>query len=81
MIGSYQCIFNSRSKFIYMCKTRCEGYSIRKHDWIDIIKTDPEIFETIKHNEKFYYEYHVLYKVNTVKESVLLRQQKRADYH
>ena len=63
-----------------MCKTYCEGYSIRRGDWMEIIKQDSEIYETIKHNVRFYYEYHVFNKVNQVKDNVLYSYRKRADY-
>ena len=37
VIGAYNCTFNQRSLFIYKCKTRCQGYYLRKNLWKDLL--------------------------------------------
>ena len=63
VIGSYNCLFNRRSKFIYRCKTNCEGYSIKKSDWIEIICEDEEIKKYIHLNVETLYKSKIMKKV------------------
>ena len=40
-IGAYGATFNKRAIFIYKTKTLCEGYFIRKRNWVKVIN-NPE---------------------------------------
>ena len=37
VIGDHACTFNHTSKYIYKTHTQCEGFSIRKKHWQDIL--------------------------------------------
>jgi len=47
VIGAYGVTFSKRSLFIYKTSTQCEGYFIRKKEWLEIINND-EHEEVIK---------------------------------
>ena len=55
-IGSYNCLNSLRSKFVYKCQSDCEGYSIRKPMWIEVVGEDAEIDSYIRQNCRFEYE-------------------------
>jgi hypothetical protein len=55
-IGSYNCLYGLRSRFIYKCQSDCEGYSIRKPIWIEIVGEDDEINAYVRQNCKFEYD-------------------------
>ena len=38
LIGAHGCCFNKNSRFIYKTKTFCEGFFIRKRNWIQVIE-------------------------------------------
>jgi hypothetical protein len=40
-IGAYGATFNKRAIFIYKTNTVCDGYFIRKRNWMQVIN-DPE---------------------------------------
>ena len=68
IFGGYNCTFNTRSIFIYRCKTDCEGYFIRKDRWLELIGMDPDIESILKNNIKHDYNSKIKYKVWKVKE-------------
>jgi hypothetical protein len=39
-VGAYNMSMGRRTKFIYLAKTYCSGYSIRRSNWIKIIQED-----------------------------------------
>jgi CRP-like cAMP-binding protein len=68
VMGAYNCTFNKRAIFIYRCKTDCEGYFIRKENWVNLVTMDPEIERFIKKNVTIDYEHNIKFKVLKVKE-------------
>ena len=48
VIGAYGLTFNVRALFQYKTFTSCEGYSIRKENWIRILKENEQIMGTVK---------------------------------
>lgn len=48
VIGAYGCTFNQQALFIYYAKTNVSGFSIRKGNWIKIIKDFPQITKNFK---------------------------------
>jgi len=58
VIGAYGATFNKRAIFIYKTKTVCEGYFIRKSNWLTIVY-DPKlstIVDKMKKNLQNNYE-------------------------
>ena len=53
MPGAYNCTFSIRTSALYVCKTTCEGYSIRRNEWLNIMNLD--IADDFKKNIKIYY--------------------------
>ena len=33
-IGDYGCTYNKTSRFIYLSKTLCEGFQVRRKNWL-----------------------------------------------
>ena len=79
IFGGYNCTFNTRSIFIYRCKTDCEGYFIRKERWLELISMDPDIEAIMKDNIKGDYNTKIKYKVWKVKEKHIQRVRERRD--
>ena len=50
VIGGYNCTFSKKAIFVYKCRTECEGYTIRKLPWLEILETYEEIAVFVKHN-------------------------------
>lgn len=52
VIGGFNCTFNRRAIFCYRTKTLCEGYSVRKNKWMELISEEeyPNIAATLKKN-------------------------------
>ena len=42
-IGALGCTYNYESEFIYRAFSTCEGYSLRKEKWNDVLDNFPEI--------------------------------------
>lgn len=78
-IGAYNCSFNTRSLFIYRCKTETSGYFIRKCAWMELLGKDPFIENYIKQNIEKDYNTNIEIKVLTVKEMHIAKMAKRED--
>ena len=52
VIGAFNACFNTRTLFIFKCQSACEGYFIRKHNWVNLLSEDPAIETFIKKNVK-----------------------------
>ena len=39
VIGDYGCTFNKSSRFIYRCASFCDGFYIRKKNWITVMSS------------------------------------------
>ena len=50
VIGGYNCTHDKRSIFVYKCRTNCEGYTIRKEQWLEILDNYEKIRMTIERN-------------------------------
>jgi len=37
IVGAYNMSVSKRTKYIYMAKTYCSGYSIRRYNWVRLI--------------------------------------------
>jgi len=51
-VGGYNCTFNKRAIFVYRCRSDCEGYTIRKEFWNEIIENEEyaDITHYVKQN-------------------------------
>lgn len=50
VVGGYNCTFSKKAIFVYKCRTECEGYTIRKKYWIDMLDEYEDIAVYVKHN-------------------------------
>ena len=46
-IGAYGTTFFERSSFLYKTKTKCEGYYIRKSNWLTLLCTNITLGEEL----------------------------------
>ena len=58
----------------------CEGYSIRKCNWFDILNDNELIMNTIKDSVKKDYEAYVKKKLLMAKRKIIKKWQKRSDF-
>lgn len=58
IIGAYNMSFSKRTKFIYMAKTYCSGYSIRRSYWLELMQEDDfkGLIANLKQSFLQYYE-------------------------
>jgi CRP-like cAMP-binding protein len=77
MVGAYNCSFNEPSIFIYKCQSNCEGYSIRKEEWINLLNMDEDINDWLREKVKSHYFKNIKYKVFAIKETDIRKLQKR----
>lgn len=71
-IGDYEITFNQKSKFLYRTETICEGFFIRKSNWIEVLDEVPLLSEKFKENikksfEKLLFKLHLLQGVEIQK--------------
>uniref|UniRef100_A0A7S3J0T5 Uncharacterized protein n=1 Tax=Strombidium inclinatum TaxID=197538 RepID=A0A7S3J0T5_9SPIT len=81
MVGAYNCTFSIRSVFCYKCNSECEGYSIRKSNWLNILNEFPDIASVIKSNVVSEYNKSIKFKMFKAKRDHLKKLSKRADFH
>lgn len=79
VIGGYNCTFNKKAIFVYKCRTECEGYTIRKKCWLEILETYEVIADYVKENVQKDYQIVIKTKVLKAKEQYMLKIQRRAD--
>lgn len=79
VIGAYNCCFNTRSLFIFKCKSESSGYFIRKQNWINILNESPEIEDYIKMNIEKDYVNNIEMKVLGVKRMHIKKLAQRKD--
>jgi len=48
VIGIFNCTFDVRAMFIYMCKTKCTGYYLRKRTLRKLLKEYSSIANMIR---------------------------------
>ena len=82
IIGAFNVCFNKRTKFIYMAKTYCHGYSIRRSNWKYLIENDEHrtIAGYLKQSVKNYYDKNILNIMKSEKKKAIKKWQSRADY-
>ena len=80
LIGAFNCTFNIRAIFCYLAKTVCEGFMIRKVDWMQILRESPVIGEVVRGNVRKDYQANIKDKVIAQKNKDLERITKRFDY-
>lgn len=82
VIGGYNCTFDKRAIFCYRTKTLCEGYSVRKKNWMALISEDefPSISKTLKRNVENDYLKNIKEKVLACKKKHIAKYHKRSDY-
>jgi len=83
IVGAFNISFNKRTKFIYLAKTYCNGYSIRRSNWKNLIDDEDHkiIAGHLKNSVRKYYEKNILNIMKQEKEKVIQKWYKRADYH
>ena len=79
VIADHGCTFNHKSNFIYKTKTLCEGYSIRKLNWQQILDDSPQIAEQLKRKIITSYFYGTKLKVMSEKRKEIKRLRHRSD--
>jgi len=82
VIGAYGATFNKRALFIYRTATDCNGYFIRKSNWLNIINNTDNIdlCLMIKQHLKNDYEGKIKAIMLNFKHREILKLVKRADY-
>jgi 5S rRNA maturation endonuclease (ribonuclease M5) len=72
-IGAHSIISQRRSSFIYKLQSACQGYFIRKQNWLNALKEpeDVELEECIKSRMKHRYENIIENNMNTLKKQHL----------
>jgi hypothetical protein len=82
VIGAYGVTFSKRSLFIYKTFTMCEGYFIRKKEWLEIMDNDDnsEIVKRLKVQLKDNYKRMEMSKLFTDKMKKLNQLCVRNDY-
>ena len=69
VIGAYGVTFNVRALFVYKTFSACEGFSIRKQNWInEILDQNETIMSVIKDSVKEDYETYVKRKLLSAKQ-------------
>lgn len=71
VIGGYNCTFNKKAIFVYKCRSECEGYTIRKKYWLEILETYENIAGYVKHNVEQDYMKNIKAKVLKAKEQYM----------
>ena len=71
VIGAYGLTFNVRALFLYKTVSKCEGFSIRKSNWLDILNSNDKIMAVIKSSVKKDYELQVKQKVMLAKKQII----------
>lgn len=81
-IGGYNCTFNKRAIFCYRTKTLCEGYSVRKKNWKNLVdeKIYPNIAKTLRKNVENDYLKNIKVKVLQCKKKHVAKYHGRHDY-
>ena len=79
VIGGYNCTFNKKAIFVYKCRSECEGYTIRKKYWLDILEEFENIAVYVKHNVEQDYMMNIKEKVFKAKKQYMQKIQRRAD--
>ena len=49
VVGAFNVTFNRKSLFVTKAYKECQGFSIRKNNWNEILKDSPEIASAFKH--------------------------------
>ena len=82
VIGAYNCTFNKRAIFCYKAHSNCTGYSIRRSNWVELVKEEeyPNISTILKKNVEHDYLNNIKNKVLDCKRKHILKYQHRADY-
>lgn len=71
VIGGYNCTFNKKAIFVYKCRSECEGYTIRKKYWLDILEEFENIAVYVKHNVEQDYMMNIKEKVFKAKKQYM----------
>ena len=74
-IGAYSITFNKKSSFIFKTNSVCEGFFIRKKNWLALINNEDskDIVSLIKHKFKAQYELVIERYLTNLKEQDLKR--------
>ena len=79
VIADHGYTFNHKSNFIYKTKTVCEGYSIRKNNWQNVLEVDEDIAEQLKASIVTTYFYGTKLKIMCEKRKEIKRLSHRSD--
>ena len=82
LIGAYNVVYNTRSKYNYKTEKRCEGYSIRRLEWKRFMAKDEHkiIAGHLRKQIKKDYEIFIMNKVRLEKSIVMKKWHRRNDY-
>jgi hypothetical protein len=80
VIGAYNVFMSKRSEFKYSTVGVCEGFSIRKSNWIKIINENTFISDELKDKIIKDYVINIRKKVLKEKEAARIKLLTRADY-
>jgi hypothetical protein len=80
VLEAYGATFNKRSAFIYKAHTVCEGFFIRKSNWIIILQNHIELGYDLKKRIIDDYEFNIRNKINVAKKIDLKVWEDRHDY-
>jgi len=55
ILGGYNCTEHVKTSFRYICKSKIEGFMVRKEVWIELLEDFDEIASMMKQNIKQQY--------------------------
>ena len=50
IIGDYSCSLNKQCRFIYKTKSFCDGFFIRKRNWLEVMNRNSYVSKSLMHN-------------------------------
>lgn len=71
IIGAFNCLAGKKTEFLYKAHTQVSGFMIRKHIWLEIVESIPEITNHLKENIKIKYIRDIYLKVINEKKKFL----------
>jgi len=71
IIGAYNCSENKKMAFVFKSTTDVHGFMLRKHIWLDLLESVPELSSNLKSNIKVQYVKNIYIKVMLEKRKYL----------
>ena len=79
-IGAFGCMYNRKAAYLYKTDSSCEGYSIRKYNWIKICKKHPRLSDAFNEVTKKAYDQNIKIKIEAMKKSKIEEMEQRNDF-